>query len=113
MLLWRYCAQVAARGTTALQIFCSLSFPEEGPVSRVVGLVPVAIVQLLEKGAERRLLSARHLHSDQHATGIRAVVPVMKQADVPVFAHAIEEVHQCAGALGKLESIHHLILEVR
>src|SRR5947208_2133738 len=56
---------------------------EKQPICDVVGLFDVVVAEAVEKRAKRGLVVGRHLHADQHPAVIRAVIPVMEQADVP------------------------------
>ena len=53
----------------------------------------------------------RHLHADQHATIVCAVIAIVEQADVPAVVHAVEEIHQRAGTFREFEAEHDFILE--
>src|SRR6185369_7743366 len=85
------------------------SVPKEHPISRVTGLVDAVVAQAIEEGAKFSLVRWRHLHSDQHPPIVGAMVAVVKRADVPSAAHVVQKLHQCAGALGELETIQNLI----
>src|SRR5688500_7813089 len=63
---------------------------KEQPVRRVARLVPERISEFFQKSAKSTHLRPRHLHADQHAAVVGALVAVMEQADVPVAAHAVE-----------------------
>jgi diguanylate cyclase (GGDEF)-like protein len=52
---------------------------EEQPVGRVVGLVPASQGQSVEKCVEVALFGVGHLHPDEDATAVAAVVPVVEQ----------------------------------
>jgi len=41
------------------------------------------------------------------------MVAVVEQADVPARTHLVEEIHQGAGTLGKLEAIDQFVLHLR
>src|SRR4029453_10136800 len=70
----------------------------------------VRIAQRAEETLECGAVFGRDFESSQHAPEVGAVVAIVKQADVPAPAEAIEKVHQRAGAFGKLESIQPFIL---
>ncbi len=55
----------------------------------------------------------RHLHSHQHAPVIGTVVAVMKQADVPVRAHAVQELHQRTRPFREFEAVKQLVVGKR
>src|SRR5438105_4633864 len=65
--------------------------PEEHSIRRVACLLDIVIPEAIEKTAEVGLIARGHLHADQHAPVVRPVIPVMKQADVPTGAHAVEK----------------------
>src|SRR5262245_3921646 len=65
----------------------------------------VRIAQRGEEALERIAVARRNFEPGQHSPEVSAVVAIVKQADVPAPAEAIEEVHQRAGPFGKLESI--------
>jgi len=46
----------------------------------------------------------RHLHTNQHAAVIRAVVAVVEQADIPVMAHAVEEISSVHLAVPEIQN---------
>ena len=53
---------------------------------------------------EPRAVRLRHLHAGEHAAVVRAVIAVVKQADVPEIADGPQEREQGARALGELEA---------
>src|SRR5262245_34794447 len=63
----------------------SRAVPQKQRVRGIARLVPIAIVELRQEGAERALLIGRHLHADQHPPDVRAVVAIVEQADVPAL----------------------------
>lgn len=77
----------------------------------ILGFIPIAVAELIEKRPEIGFLFRRDLDADQHAAIVGAVIAVMEQADVPVVAHVVEEVHQCAGAVGKFKPVNNFILD--
>src|SRR5262249_33912856 len=76
---------------------------EEQTVGVVVELDEVRIAELLEKCPEFTELLIRHFERGEHAPEIGPVIPVVEQADVPAATQRLEELHQRAGTLGKLE----------
>src|SRR6187455_2010720 len=76
---------------------------EEHPVGRVGRLVDVVVAEPVEKAPELAAVARRHLHPDEHASVVGAVVAVVEEAYVPAGAHAVEKAHQRAGTLGKFE----------
>src|SRR5690606_2206862 len=51
------------------------------------------------------------LDAGEHAPVVRAVVPVMEQADVPARADGVQEIEQRTGTFGKLEAEQPLVLD--
>ena len=78
---------------------------------RIAGLVPRGIAERLDGFGEPSAVGERHDEARQHAAVIGAVVPVMKQRDVPELAEAIQEIQQRAGMFRKLEPVDHLVFE--
>src|SRR5450432_3696576 len=87
--------------------------PQKHPVGAVLGLVDAVVAQATQESGEFGLVGRRHLHPDEYAPVVGPVVAVMKQADVPAAAHAVEEAHQRAGAFRELEAVEYLVLGVR
>src|SRR3989442_3371131 len=81
------------------------SAAEKHPISRVRGLVDIVVAQPVEKNAKFGFVRGGYLHADEHPAVIGAVVPIVKQADVPARAHAVEKTHQRSGPLRKFESV--------
>ena len=54
-----------------------------------------------------------YLHANQYTTIISTMIAVVEQGDVPARTHFVQEVHQCARPLGKLEAIKQLVLDPR
>jgi len=63
--------------------------------------------------AGTRAAPRRHLHPDQHASRVGAVVPVVEQADVPIGPHPGEELEQRARTLGEVEPVDQLVARER
>src|SRR6478736_259813 len=95
--------RVPFRGTTCRATTLCGSAAEEHPVGGIGRFVDVVVAETVEKTPELRAVLRRHLHADEHTAVVRAVVPVMEQADVPARAHAVQKAHQRARALGELE----------
>ena len=55
----------------------------------------------------------RHVDAGKYSAVIGAVVPIVKQADVPVRSNGIEKVQQCARSFRKFESKKALVLDAR
>src|SRR5262245_31498329 len=83
---------------------------KETLVSIIPGFHAVAIAELGKKSLERRIILVGNFEGCQHSAEIRAVIPIVKQADVPAAAERIQELEQGARALGKLEAAHAFIL---
>ena len=73
----------------------------------------VGIAERVEERPERGQIRIVDLEAGQHAAEVRAVVPVVEQADVPTTAERVEEVGQRAGTLGKLEPAQTLVADLR
>ncbi|SPC08061.1 hypothetical protein CT19431_190026 [Cupriavidus taiwanensis] len=71
------------------------------------------VAQRRKEGAEGALLVFRHLDADQDVGGVGTLVAVVEQADVPVRAHARQELHQRARALGELEAVQQFVMRQR
>src|SRR4029077_2429089 len=83
--------------------------PQEQFISRIAGFIPIPVLELGEEGLEGTLLSPGHLNAHQYSAEVRTVVAVVKQADVPAAAHAIQKIHQRPRALREFEAVYHLI----
>src|SRR5450432_2646396 len=68
--------------------------PQKHAVGAVLGLVDAVVAQPTQESREFGLVGRGHLHPDQNAAVVGPVVAVVKQADVPPAAHAVEEAHQ-------------------
>ncbi len=53
--------------------------PQKQPIGRIVALVPIAVAEGVKEGLERLFIAVRHLHADQYAPVVRAVVAVVEQ----------------------------------
>src|SRR5678816_1767506 len=105
---WR---RVPFRGTTCRAATgCRGAAAEEHPIGGFGRFVDVVVAETVEETPELRAVLRRHLHADEHAPVVRAVVSVMEQADVPAGAHAVQETHQRARPLGELEPVQDLSL---
>src|ERR1051326_2190738 len=62
------------------------------------------ITQFLEEPFECLILIRRDFERRQNTAEIRAVVPVMEEADVPAAAKCVQKLKQRAGPLGELET---------
>ena len=56
------------------------------------------------KHSKRAVSAGGHFEAGEDAAEVGAVIAVVEQADVPAAAELVEERHQRAGALGKLEA---------
>src|SRR6266536_5197395 len=68
--------------------------PKEPPVRRVILVELEFVPETDEKLLEPPAIGRRHLERREHPPEIGAVVPVMKQADVPAAAELVQELHQ-------------------
>jgi len=68
--------------------------------TRLVALVPVYVSSSIQKLLKGRLVLRGYLDADEHTPIVRAVVAVVKQADIPGVTHARQEVQECARASG-------------
>src|SRR5207247_5539676 len=110
---WLRAARAALRLRAPSARRCSApAFPEttdagspsdqEQPVCGVASLLGVRVAEIFQEAPELLHLAGRNLHADQHAPVVGAVVAVVEQADVPVAAHAPQELHQRPRSLGEL-----------
>src|SRR3954452_22883518 len=98
-----------AQGCSPVQFLWSL---QKQPVRLVAGFGQVRIAEAREEGMEVAEVTVRHFECGQHASKIGAVVAVVEQADVPATPKRFEELHQRAGALGKLEAAGPLVARI-
>ena len=82
-------------------------------VGGVIRFIPMCVAKFFQELLELLHLRRRHLHADEYAPVIGTVVAVVEQADVPAGTHLAEEIHQGAGALGKLETIEDFVIDLR
>src|SRR5262245_61657170 len=80
-----------ARCTLHLAHCTSPPSTQEKPIRVVILFVYVVVAERIEEGLEFRHLGVGHLESRQHASEVRAVIAVMKQADVPAAAEFIQK----------------------
>src|SRR6478609_1734303 len=74
------------------------------PIHRVFALLDVGIRERLQEVPECDCVRAWHLDPDQDAAIVRALVPIVKKADVPSWVHRRQEAHQRTGSLGEYEA---------
>ena len=79
---------------------------------RIVRFVPVRVAQIFQELIELRHVAGRYLHADQYAPGIRAVVAIVEQADIPVRAHLRQEIHQRPRSFGELETVDDFVINL-
>jgi len=63
--------------------------------------------------SERRLVGSRHLHADEDAPVVGALVPVVEQTDVPASRHGRQEAHQGARPLREKKAVQPLVVRQR
>src|SRR6187551_2412266 len=78
---------------------------EENPVSRIVSLIAVGIVQHIEVIEEVRRVGRRDVDAGQYTPVVRAMIAIVEQRYVPARADRLQEFQQGTLALGKLEAI--------
>ena len=79
-------------------------------INRVIRLFRIRIPQRFQELCKRFVVFGGHLQAHQNAAVVGALVAVMKQRDVPAWAHQAQEFEQCAGPLGELQAQQALVL---
>ncbi len=93
--------------------FLSTALFEKKCVGRVRALSLVGVSERTEKRFERRFVPRRHFEPGEYPPEVRAVIPIVEQADIPTPSELIEKRQQRAGPLGKLEPAQLLVRDIR
>ena len=83
--------------------------PQKQLVSRVLALVPMGVAKVGQEFLELAHVARRHLHADQHAAVVGAVVAVVEEADIPASAHLGQEIHQRTRLFRKFEAVEQFV----
>src|ERR1700722_20832406 len=86
---------------------------EEQTIDRIVAFVEVGVAERRQEGLELADLVGGYLEPDQDAAVIRALVPVMEQADIPVRRHRRQKAHQRTRPFREFEAEQALVMRER
>src|ERR1700687_2327622 len=86
---------------------------QEEPIDRVLAFVPMRIAERREELLEFGVFRLGHLNADEDRAVVRALVPILEEADVPVRRHRRQELHQRARPFREFEAEEALVVRER
>ena len=86
---------------------------EKYPVGGVIAFFPVRVAEFGEVCLEFGGVPLRDIDPGEDAAVIRTVIPIVKQADIPVGTDGIQEIQERARAFREFEAVEAFVGDIR